>query len=1098
MPRCGTRRSTRPLQESNKPQSSNSAFKEKKPAIGEATSPGNIEHSNIENEILVVASEKPSVTSALDVKAEEKKEVLTEDDRLSPVSLNSSITAASDFSKNLDVDINLDEDAKSLSSETPEPDTLETKYNISALANLEAERSARNAQYEKLQMLLSKSAFYSEFLKKMIEKQQASFLERKAKQEERLIKGTNKRRGGKQKGRAKRAKVVEANSEEDEAIAEMNSNEGLLNLTLFKGSLRPYQVEGVSWMAQLYAAATSGILADEMGLGKTVQVIALVCHLVAMGVRSKPYMIVVPLSTITNWSLEFDRFAPEIPYIIYHGPEQTRRPLLKQCHKSVPLKSIPETMKPVILTTYETVVYDANLLSAIDWSFIVVDEGHRLKNHKCRLAQMLRTMRTANRFLLTGTPLQNDMSELWALLNFLMPDVFNNLSDFSSWFDPASLASSDADSILMNEERSNQVISKFHEIISPFMLRRVKAECGLNLPPKREILVKCRMTDTQLRLYEAILDYSIFDIVKSRKDKEDVKRDEKGRPIRLSAKMDFKIFYERNGMSENALTSYYSKVADIMSYRKTSASSCGMVKDYEFNVKMQSPISQLQKCASHPYLLAYPLDPAGGYLMDENIVNSCGKMLMLDRLLTRLLERGHKVLIFSHFVLTVNVLQDYLYLKGIEFSRLDGTMKLSDRAENIKKFNDDPNRNIFLLSTRAGGLGLNLMAADTVIIYDSDWNPQVDLQAQDRAHRIGQTKPVIVYRFVTMDTVDEVIMARAAAKRKLETAILGVGDYSSRKYSAPEEEKNVMDEVTKKLKNLNRATVVDSSKACITDEQLEAMLDRTGLEEEKQDLSWKHEYVGPAQIAKKKRDSLMAEKKKNRQSAASVVPFEVLVDCAKSEEPAVKKKVLPKILSFVYHVHPTISFHRFAKLYFNVPRRSCYKIVTQPEESLDFTSLSDRAAQAAFMKDFFRGMGMTTATIFKEPATINYPFEKGPLSPRFRGEHALRRYPSGEERCIACKLCEAVCPAQAITIEAEERADGSRRTTRYDIDMTKCIYCGFCQEACPVDAIVEGPNFEFSTETHEELLYNKEKLLNNGDKWEAEIAANIEADHLYR
>ncbi|XP_041707686.1 NADH dehydrogenase [ubiquinone] iron-sulfur protein 8, mitochondrial-like isoform X2 [Coregonus clupeaformis] len=148
-----------------------------------------------------------------------------------------------------------------------------------------------------------------------------------------------------------------------------------------------------------------------------------------------------------------------------------------------------------------------------------------------------------------------------------------------------------------------------------------------------------------------------------------------------------------------------------------------------------------------------------------------------------------------------------------------------------------------------------------------------------------------------------------------------------------------------------------------------------------------------------------------------------------------------------------------------------------------------------------RGMyrlGMTMSYLFREPATINYPFEKGPLSPRFRGEHALRRYPNGEERCIACKLCEAVCPAQAITIEAETRADGSRRTTRYDIDMTKCIYCGFCQEACPVDAIVEGPNFEFATETHEELLYNKEKLLNNGDQWESEIAANIHADYLYR
>ncbi|CBY10090.1 unnamed protein product [Oikopleura dioica] len=155
-------------------------------------------------------------------------------------------------------------------------------------------------------------------------------------------------------------------------------------------------------------------------------------------------------------------------------------------------------------------------------------------------------------------------------------------------------------------------------------------------------------------------------------------------------------------------------------------------------------------------------------------------------------------------------------------------------------------------------------------------------------------------------------------------------------------------------------------------------------------------------------------------------------------------------------------------------------------------------SNSSFISEIFRGVGMGIGKFFVEPATINYPFEKGPLSPRFRGEHALRRYPTGEERCIACKLCEAACPAQAITIEAEERADGSRRTTRYDIDMTKCIYCGFCMEACPVDAIVEGPNFEYSTETHEELLYNKEKLLMNGDKWEPEIAANIQMDYMYR
>ncbi|KAJ3270295.1 NADH dehydrogenase Fe-S protein subunit 8 ndufs8 [Terramyces sp. JEL0728] len=160
--------------------------------------------------------------------------------------------------------------------------------------------------------------------------------------------------------------------------------------------------------------------------------------------------------------------------------------------------------------------------------------------------------------------------------------------------------------------------------------------------------------------------------------------------------------------------------------------------------------------------------------------------------------------------------------------------------------------------------------------------------------------------------------------------------------------------------------------------------------------------------------------------------------------------------------------------------------------------LLDRISQQLLFTELIRTMWVVGEQMFKPAYTIMYPFEKGPLSPRFRGEHALRRYPTGEERCIACKLCEAICPAQAITIEAEPRNDGSRRTTRYDIDMTKCIYCGFCQEACPVDAIVEGPNFEYATETHEELLYNKEKLLANGDKWEAEIARNLKADHLYR
>eukprot|EP01046_Picozoa_sp_COSAG06_P046502 COSAG06_NODE_6596_length_2859_cov_1.296779_2_plen_237_part_00 len=186
-----------------------------------------------------------------------------------------------------------------------------------------------------------------------------------------------------------------------------------------------------------------------------------------------------------------------------------------------------------------------------------------------------------------------------------------------------------------------------------------------------------------------------------------------------------------------------------------------------------------------------------------------------------------------------------------------------------------------------------------------------------------------------------------------------------------------------------------------------------------------------------------------------------------------------------------------------VPAHSCAKGRPCPPASAHAprvvrAAVVARGTESMFMTEMLRGMGLTLQYFFQKKVTLNYPFEKNQLSPRFRGEHVLRRYPSGEERCIACKLCEAICPAQAITIEAEERDDGSRRTTWYDIDMTKCIYCGFCQEACPVDAIVEGPNFEYAAETHEELLYSKEKLLANGDRWEVEIAANLKSETLYR
>ncbi|KAJ3109664.1 NADH dehydrogenase Fe-S protein subunit 8 ndufs8 [Phlyctochytrium planicorne] len=218
-----------------------------------------------------------------------------------------------------------------------------------------------------------------------------------------------------------------------------------------------------------------------------------------------------------------------------------------------------------------------------------------------------------------------------------------------------------------------------------------------------------------------------------------------------------------------------------------------------------------------------------------------------------------------------------------------------------------------------------------------------------------------------------------------------------------------------------------------------------------------------------------------------------------------RSEVFPRLATSHKAVNPVLIHTGLArnlatqskKLVDSVLARRAAEAQKDPNESFK-QDIFDRAVQEMYFTEILRAMWLVLEQMFRPPYTIMYPFEKGPLSPRFRGEHALRRYPTGEERCISCKLCEAICPAQAITIESEPREDGARRTTRYDIDMTKCIYCGLCQEACPVDAIVEGPNFEYATETHEELLYNKEKLLANGDKWEPEIARNLQADHLYR
>ncbi|XP_014788217.1 lymphocyte-specific helicase [Octopus bimaculoides] len=544
-------------------------------------------------------------------------------------------------------------------------------------------------------------------------------------------------------------------NEEDIALAERTFNGQLLPLNqpklLVGGVLRPYQMDGYNWLKMLYENGVNGILADEMGLGKTIQCIALVCHLVSMGV-SGPYLVCAPLSTLPNWVSEFKQFAPQIPVVLYHGDRATRSALRQ---KLLTEKKLDENtyILPVVVTSYQIIMNDRKLLSHINWKYLIIDEGQRIKNTHCRLISELRLYNTTHRLLLTGTPLQNCLSELWSLLNFLLPELFDDLRSFESWFDIERIGQENADEEIVASEEKDHILSMLHQILIPFMLRRLKSDVELVIPPKKEVLVFCPLSKLQQTFYKATLDNTIEDLLyKKEKDKEKIKVNQNGRPVRQS-----------NG-----------KKTEERDDKSTSLS------DSRINLKMNNIMMILRKICNHPYLIEHPLDSKTGELaLDEGLVKNSGKIAMLDCMLPVLKKNGHKVLIFSQFVQVLNILEDYCYLRDFEYCRLDGSMNFEERQEQMDCFNNDKEVFLFLLSTRAGGLGVNLVSADTVIIFDSDWNPQCDLQAQDRCHRIGQVKPVVVYRLVSRNTIDQRIVERATAKRKLEKMIIHQGKFKS-------------------------------------------------------------------------------------------------------------------------------------------------------------------------------------------------------------------------------------------------------------------------------------------------------------------------------
>uniref|UniRef100_A0A8B9HKF3 Chromodomain helicase DNA binding protein 5 n=1 Tax=Astyanax mexicanus TaxID=7994 RepID=A0A8B9HKF3_ASTMX len=469
------------------------------------------------------------------------------------------------------------------------------------------------------------------------------------------------------------------------------------------GTLHPYQLEGLNWLRFSWAQGTDTILADEMGLGKTVQTIVFLYSLYKEGHSKGPFLVSAPLSTIINWEREFEMWAPDFYVVTYTGDKDSRAVIreneftfedsaVKSGRKVFRMKKDTPVKFHVLLTSYELITIDQAILGSIGWACLVVDEAHRLKNNQSKFFRILNGYKIYYKLLLTGTPLQNNLEELFHLLNFLTPERFNNLDGFLEEF--ADISKEDQ-------------IKKLHDLLGPHMLRRLKADVFKNMPAKTELIVRVELSPMQKKYYKFILTRN------------------------------FEALNSKGGGNQVSL----------------------------LNIMMD-----LKKCCNHPYLFPVaaveaPVLPNGSY--DGNLlVKSSGKLTLLQKMLKKLKDEGHRVLIFSQMTKMLDLLEDFLEFEGYKYERIDGGITGGLRQEAIDRFNAPGAQQFcFLLSTRAGGLGINLATADTVIIYDSDWNPHNDIQAFSRAHRIGQNKKVMIYRFVTRASVEERITQ--VAKRKM-------------------------------------------------------------------------------------------------------------------------------------------------------------------------------------------------------------------------------------------------------------------------------------------------------------------------------------------
>ncbi|SCU78266.1 LAFA_0A05776g1_1 [Lachancea sp. 'fantastica'] len=541
--------------------------------------------------------------------------------------------------------------------------------------------------------------------------------------------------------------------------------------------LKPYQLEGVNWLITLYENGLNGILADEMGLGKTLQSIALLAFITEMDTKG-PFLIAAPLSTVDTWLSEFAKFAPDIDVLKYYDS-------LGQQKRTSKLKSFFKRTKGqgVVVTSYEIIIRDIDIILSHHWKFLIVDEGHRIKNINCKLIQELKRINTSNRLLLTGTPLQNNLAELWSLLNFILPEIFADFEIFQKWFDFGDTeleSSSQGLNKLINEELEKNLISNLHTILKPFLLRRLKSVvlAGV-LPPKREYLINCQLTPLQRKFYRGALKGKLKATVfrQAVKDFYTLNQDHIGQVSNRT----IRNFLEWKSSDEPEQTEDKLLIQMDQLYREH-------IHRALLNKSLLNSMVQLRQIVDSTLLFFFPLvDPS--QLTLELLLKTSGKLQVLQQLVPPLIQNKHKVLIFTQFVTMLDLLEDWCELNNIKPCRIDGSMDNETRQGHIDGFNDPKGSfDVFLISTRAGGLGINLTAADSVVLFDSDWNPQVDLQAMDRTHRIGQTAPVVVYRLCCDNTVEHVILTRAASKRRLEKMVIQMGKFNNLKRLAGSEQ----------------------------------------------------------------------------------------------------------------------------------------------------------------------------------------------------------------------------------------------------------------------------------------------------------------------